>query len=113
LGPAITRLDVRTPDDRCPLPGIVGDEFPEVRGGARSHVATQVAKPYPIFGIGETCIDLLIELVDTDQACCSARQRQKTRLPRILAQNRLWSVRLQSAAERAAVVTANARTRRP
>ena len=45
LGPRSSRLDVRTPDHRCPLLRIIGDEFPEVGGRSRSHVAVQVGKP--------------------------------------------------------------------
>jgi len=45
-----------------PILGFVGDQPPKVGGRAREHLATNVGKPRLRLGIGEDCIDLLVEL---------------------------------------------------
>src|SRR5262245_50666670 len=63
-GSASVRLDVEGPDDLAPLFGLVGDELAEVGGREREHVATQVGKPRFHIGVGQSHVDLLVELVD-------------------------------------------------
>ena len=58
------RLDVRRPDHLAPLLGVVGDELAEVGGRARQRRASEVSQLRLDFGIGEACIDLLVEPVD-------------------------------------------------
>src|SRR5262249_27573557 len=44
----------------APLLGFLGDEFTEVGGREREHVATQVGKPRLDLGVGEAGIDLTV-----------------------------------------------------
>src|SRR5262249_43654513 len=52
-----------------PLLGFVGDEPAEVGGRARNHDCTEVGEPCLYFGIRESRIDLLVELVDDLGGC--------------------------------------------
>jgi hypothetical protein len=60
---ASVRLDVEGPDDVAPLLGFLSDELAEGRGRAGKNRAAQLAKPRLKLGIGEACIDFLVELV--------------------------------------------------
>src|SRR5262249_47464809 len=52
-----------------PLLGFAGDEPAEVGGRARNHDCTEVGEPCLYFGIRESRIDLLVELVDDLGGC--------------------------------------------
>src|SRR4051794_18499604 len=79
-------FDVGRADNLAPLLGFCGNEFFELGGGGRKHGAAQNGKPRLCLGIGESRIDLLVELLNnlrwgvfgsTDPlppACFKARQ---------------------------------------
>src|SRR5438552_3769250 len=67
-GPLVS-LDVRRPDHLAPLLDFIGNELAE--GGRRKHKwsAPKIGKPRLDLGIGETRIDLLVELVNDLSGC--------------------------------------------
>src|SRR5262249_18938518 len=58
------RLDTRELDHLAPLLGVIGDELAEVGGSAWKCSGTQLGEPRLHLGIGESRVDLLVELVD-------------------------------------------------
>ena len=58
------RLDARELDHLGPLLGFVGDELAEVGWRTGKHCAAKVGKPRLHPSVGESGIDLLVELVD-------------------------------------------------
>ena len=58
------RLDVGELHHLGPFLGFVDDESAEVGGRTRKRCASQVGKPGLHLGIGESAIDLSVELVD-------------------------------------------------
>jgi len=58
------RLDVGSPDHLGPFLGFVGDELTKIGRRARKHRAAQVGKTRLEFGIGESRVDVLVELQD-------------------------------------------------
>src|SRR6516162_1165039 len=58
------RLDARKLDHLGPLFGFVADELSKVGGRADKRCASEVSQPRLDFGIGEACVDLLVELLD-------------------------------------------------
>ena len=65
----LLRLDVGGPDHLAPLLGLVGDELAEVGGRADKRCASQVGKLRLHFGIGESSVNLFVELVDHLDRC--------------------------------------------
>src|SRR5262249_1566819 len=63
-GSASLRLDVEGPDDVAPLLRSVGDELAEVVGRTQERCATQIGEPRLDLMIGESGVDLLVELLD-------------------------------------------------
>src|SRR5258707_13558727 len=64
MGCASLRLDVRRSDHFAPLLGFVGDELSEVGRRAWKHGAAQVSEPSLDLGIGESGVELVVELVN-------------------------------------------------
>jgi hypothetical protein len=60
----LLRLEARELDHLGPFFCFVGDELAELDGRSRKHRAAQVGNPRLHFGIGESRVDLLVELVD-------------------------------------------------
>src|SRR5262245_54391870 len=58
------RLDTRELDHLAPLLGVIGDELAEVGGRAWKCSGTQLGEPRLHLGIGESRVDLLVELLD-------------------------------------------------
>jgi len=58
------RLDVGGPDHLGPFVGFLGDQLFKAGGRAGEHHTAQVGELSLQLGIGETGIDLLVELVD-------------------------------------------------
>ena len=63
-GSASFRLDIEGPDDVAPLLRFVGDELAEVGGRTDERCATQIGEPRLHLGIGESGVDLVVELLD-------------------------------------------------
>jgi hypothetical protein len=63
-GSASLCLDVEGPDDVAPLLRFVGDELAEVVGRTDERCATQIGEPRHHLMIGESGVDLVIELLD-------------------------------------------------
>src|SRR5262245_20636062 len=63
-GSASLRLDVEGPDDVAPLLRFVGDELAEVGGRTDEWCATQIGEPRLDLMIGESGVDLGVELLD-------------------------------------------------
>src|SRR5262249_38182652 len=61
---ASVRLDVGRPDHLAPLLSFVGNELSKVGGRTREHRTSQVGEALLHVGIGESGIDLLVELLD-------------------------------------------------
>src|SRR5215510_2111647 len=61
---ASLRLDARELDDLGPLFGFVGDELAKIGGRTRKHRTSQIGEARLHGRIGESGIDLLVELVD-------------------------------------------------
>src|SRR2546430_1326686 len=59
---ASIRLSPRELDHLAPLLGFLSDQLPEVSGPTRKHRAAEVSEPRFHVGIGESRIDLLVEL---------------------------------------------------
>src|SRR5262249_44724740 len=57
-------LDVGRADHLAPLLGVLGDELTKIGRRARKRRAAQVGKPRLDLGVGEACIDLLVEVLD-------------------------------------------------
>src|ERR1039457_4058819 len=63
------RLGARELDHLSPLLGFVGDELTEVSGRTREHRAAEVDQPRLDFGVGDSRIDFLVELLDDLGRC--------------------------------------------
>src|SRR5262245_26807049 len=57
-------LDVRELDHLGPLLGFCGDQPAKIRRRACERRAAQLGEPRLDLGIGEACVDLLVELLD-------------------------------------------------
>src|SRR5260221_10527570 len=62
--PALISLDVGRADNLAPLLGFCSNEFSELGGRGRKHGAAQVGKPRLDLWIGESSIDLPVELLN-------------------------------------------------
>src|SRR5262249_40062747 len=58
------RLDVGRPDHLAPLLGFIGDELAEIDGRAYERRAAEFGEPRLDLGIGEACVDLMVEPAD-------------------------------------------------
>src|SRR5262245_4323449 len=70
--PESVRLEACDLDDFGPFFSVFGDESPELSGRTRKCPTTQFSKPRLDLGIGEACIDLLVELLN-DLGRCAHR----------------------------------------
>src|SRR5262249_14118157 len=64
ISTCLFRLDVEEFDHLAPLLGFISDELPEVGRRATKWSAANIGEPRADTGIGESGIDLLVELVD-------------------------------------------------
>src|SRR5580692_188986 len=55
-------LDISRPNDLAPFFGVVGNKLPEIGGRACNWCVAEVRNPCLKFGIGQSGIDLLVEL---------------------------------------------------
>ena len=60
----LVRFDIRCPDHLAPLLAVLGDELSELCGRARQHHGAKFGKPRLDPGIGESGVDLFVDLVD-------------------------------------------------
>jgi hypothetical protein len=58
------RLDVGCPDHFTPFLGLPDDEVSEVSGRTREYLTAEISQPRLHLRIGQSGVDLLIELVD-------------------------------------------------
>src|SRR5215218_47838 len=66
---ASIRLSPRELDHLAPLLGFLSDQLAELSGRIRKHRAAEISEPRFHVGIGESRIDLLIELIDDLGGC--------------------------------------------
>src|SRR5262245_40755143 len=62
--PALFRLDVGSPDHLSPFLGVLGNELPKVGGRRRHWDAAEIGKTGLDLFVGESAVDLLVELLD-------------------------------------------------
>jgi hypothetical protein len=79
------RLDVGELHHLGPFLGFVDDESAEVGGRTRKRCASQVGKPGLHLGIGESAIDLRVELVDDVRAAAPAARCSNLRRGSLMA----------------------------
>ena len=60
----LLRLDMGRPDHLAPFLGFVSNQLPKIGWRAGEHRAAKVGKPRLEFGIGESRVDTLVELLD-------------------------------------------------
>src|SRR6516162_201121 len=89
------RLDTRRLDHLGPLLGLVDDELAERAGTHRHRLAAELCQPHLNPGIGETGIDLLVEILD-DLHWSAFRRAHAEPRARLVARHELshgWKVR--------------------
>ena len=104
-------LDIRSFNHLGPFLGLVGDELAEVGRRTRNRNAAQIGEPRLHRGVGEARVDLLVDLVD-DLGRRTRPCGQAVPAAYLIARYELAHSRrpVGSAAQRAAVVPASARS---